>query len=95
MTFTYHVPQGAGWSGPLTYAEVTGRRPERTEAEWRRFEDLESTVGRDHEAGPSPAEVCATLADLSGRLLRFEPVDPAEIRAFEQRRDALLGADDG
>ena len=44
LTFTYHVP---GCDRPLTYAELPGRQ--RTEAEWRRFEQLESTVGRDHE----------------------------------------------
>jgi hypothetical protein len=44
VTFTYHVP---GWDRPLTYAELPRRQ--RTEAEWRRMERLESTVGRDHE----------------------------------------------
>lgn len=47
MTFTYHVPEGDGWSGPLSYAELPGRV--RTEAEWRRLERLEATVGRSHE----------------------------------------------
>jgi hypothetical protein len=40
---------------------------------------------------PTPAEVCAELRDLSQRLARFEPVDPAEIEAFRRRVDKVIG----
>lgn len=42
----YYAP---GSPEPLTYAQVTAMRPERTAAEWERYEALEATTGRAHE----------------------------------------------
>lgn len=37
----YYTPDG----GPFSYAEVVARQPERTEAEWQRYERLELNAG--------------------------------------------------
>lgn len=44
--FIYYV---LGSPEPLTYAQITAMRPERTAAEWERYEALEATIGRVHE----------------------------------------------
>jgi len=53
MDFThahYHVrTEDGGWSGAMTYDQVTALQPKRSEAEWQRLDRLEATVGRAHE----------------------------------------------
>ncbi len=47
--------------------------------------------GSGAPSGEDAAAVCAELRDLSGRLARFEPVDPAEIEAFGRRVEQATG----
>lgn len=45
--------------------------------------------------GPTPdeiSELLADLADISGRMRRFEPVSDAEIEAFKVRKRAVVEA---
>ena len=39
------------------------------------------------------ADLTRELVDLSGRLLRFEPVTAEEIARFVERRDAVIERD--
>jgi hypothetical protein len=90
--FTYHVPEGDGWSGPMTYAEAVASGPERTEAEWVRLEHLEATVGRTHEEATPMTEslvpeINAVLAEI--RALGDNP-DPTVYDEVMARKRALV-----
>lgn len=36
------------------------------------------------------ADLCAWLADITGRLRRFEPVPDAELAAFKARKETVV-----